>query len=169
MVKRLRWLICLWMLNAALQLNAQQQKTPTRTVASDERVGTLNLSTHSFAMMNEATGIPGSAGGRNNSLTQPWRGTTANAAGDETNHSTGNTPTEWLTSVNASAKAQNHQASPADDLAFCGHRIPVVGRLIVGVGQKAESHPRLTRLLEALDPSLDKGPANRQLPRGIHK
>ena len=56
---------------------------------------------------------------------------------------------------------------PGSDVAYYGHRIPWAGRIILGIGEQAKFHPRVTRVLEVIKPGLGAGkpspPVDRQV------
>ena len=151
--KHILWLICLWMLVTASRLNAQQEKPNILVV----RTGMTTI------------GIPGSTRGQNNASPKLWQLAKADKLQGQASHFVGNTPTEWLTGVITRDKVQNRPPSPGGDVAYYGNRIPVAGRIILGAGRIAQSHPRVTRVLESLDPGFGSGSGNRQRPRGIRK
>jgi hypothetical protein len=89
---------------------------------------------------------------RNNALPEPWQLAKTNGLQTKANHLIGNTPTEWL--IDAITRDKAHYRGPGGDLQYYGHRIPWAGRIILSIGEKAKYHPRITRVLELIEPGL---------------
>jgi hypothetical protein len=66
-----------------------------------------------------------------------------------------NVPTGWLTHL----LRQDTGRSPDrnDAVQYYGHRIPVAGRIILGIGKQADSHPRVTRIVRFIKPEVSMG------------
>lgn len=151
--KYVPWLACLWMVPTAFQLNAQQQKPNTVVV----RTGMTT------------SGITSATRGQNGATPKLWQLPKADEQQAQASHVMGNTPTEWLTGAITRDKVQNRPPSPGGDVAYYGNRIPLAGRIILGAGRIAQSHPRIIRVLESLDPGFGSSSGGRQPPRGIRK
>lgn len=95
---------------------------------------------------------------RNDALPDLWQLAKIDEPQVKANYFVGNPPTEWLT--NEIPHNMLHYRAPDldDELQYYGHRIPWAGRIILGIGKQAKSHPRAFSLLEVIDPglSLDK-------------
>jgi len=70
------------------------------------------------------------------------------------NHFSGNTPNEWHTDVITHNKVHFRAPEPSGNVAYYGHRIPWVGRIILSISEKAKVHPRVFRALELIEPGL---------------
>lgn len=65
-------------------------------------------------------------------------------------------PTEWFPNVNSNT-THSRTTDWGGDVGSYGSRIPWAGRSILGITEKVKSHPRVTHLLEAIDPGMGSG------------
>lgn len=79
------------------------------------------------------------------------------------NHFIVNPPTEWLADFTTQNRVHFRTPDPGADMAYYGHRIPWAGRAILSIGEKAEVHPRVFRVLEVVRPGLT---FENRVPRG---
>ena len=101
---------------------------------------------------------------RNNALPELWQLAKTAEPQVKANHFIGNTPTEWLTHNGVHFRTPD----PGGDVPYYGHRIPWAGRLILDIGEQAKFHPRVTRVLEVIEPGFGVGkpsspPVDRQV------
>jgi len=67
--------------------------------------------------------------------------------GAKANYSIANAPTRWI----ANAPNNVHQRTVCTrDLQYYGQRVPLVGQTILRIARQADSHPRVTRVLQLL-------------------
>jgi len=73
---------------------------------------------------------------------------------EEAENFVGRTPKQWITSVPVFTKALSGSTTRADDLEYYGRRLPLAGRLVLGISAKARSHPHVARVFEIVQPQL---------------
>jgi len=64
----------------------------------------------------------------------------------------GSAPSKWLKFAPTYGKVPHETTYRVEDLGHFGHHIPLVGSIIVRIGQQAKAHPHLTRVLTVLKP-----------------
>jgi hypothetical protein len=117
MAKRSLWLIWLWMLLTAFQLDAQQQKIANTAITSAENVGPWNGGAYSNRMIDEATSsISGSAPGKDDVLAVVWPPAKIDKVRNQANHFVANPPSEWLTGVITQQKVQDRVPPTGGDV-----------------------------------------------------
>jgi hypothetical protein len=89
---------------------------------------------------------------RNNALPALWQLAEIGEPQVKANQSIGNAPTEWLTHAVTANKLYYRTPDPGGEVAYYGRRIPWAGRVILGIGEQAKFHPRVTRVLGLIDP-----------------
>ncbi len=99
----------------------------------------------------------------NNALPNLWQLAKIPELQANKNHFIVNPPTEWLADVITQNRVHFRTPDPGADMAYYGHRIPWAGRAILSIGEKAEVHPRVFRVLEVVRPGLT---FENRVPRG---
>ncbi len=94
---------------------------------------------------------------RNNALPELWQFKKIDEPQVKANRFLGNASTEWLTGVIPHNTVHYRTPDPGGDVAYYGHRIPWAGRVILSIGKQAKFHPRVTRVLEVIQPGLGAG------------
>jgi hypothetical protein len=89
---------------------------------------------------------------KNNTLPELWRLAKIGEPQVKASHFIGNAPTEWLSDVVTHNKVHCRTPDPGGDVAYCARRIPWAGRIILGIGEQAKFHPRVTRVLGLIEP-----------------
>ena len=90
-----------------------------------------------------------------NYMPELWRLATIPEPPARTYHFIGNTPIGWLTPVIRQDMGRSLDRN--DALQYYGHRIPVAGRIILGIGKQADFHPRVTRIVRFIQPAVSMG------------
>jgi hypothetical protein len=67
--------------------------------------------------------------------------------GAKANYSIANAPTPWLANIPDNV---HHRTVYTRDLQYYGQRVPLVGKTILRIAGRADSHPRATRVLRIL-------------------
>jgi hypothetical protein len=88
---------------------------------------------------------------------QPWQFTKMDKPQIKANQFVAHAPTEWLTYPNPQNTVHYRAPDWGDALQYYGRRIPWAGRIMLEVGKQAESHPRVFRIFELIDPGLSLG------------
>jgi hypothetical protein len=104
---------------------------------------------------------------KNNPLPDLWQLAKVAERQVKANHFIGAAPTEWLTDAIPHDTAHYRSLDLGDEVQYYGNRIPLAGRIILGIGKQAKFHPRVFRLFELIDPGLSLG--NPAHPRSIGK
>jgi len=94
---------------------------------------------------------------KNNALPELWQLAKTDEVQAQASHFIGNTPTEWLTDVVTHNTVHFRPFDPGGDVQYYGRRIPWAGRIILSVGKQAKFHPRVTRVLEVIQPGSGVG------------
>ncbi len=100
---------------------------------------------------------------KNNALPGLWQLAKTDELQAKANHFIDNTPIGWLTEVSTHDKVYFRTPDPARDLAYYGHQIPWAGRILLGIGEQAKFHPRVTHVLQLIGPGLT---FENRVPRG---
>jgi len=100
---------------------------------------------------------------KNNALPELWQLAKIDEPQVKADHVLSNVPTEWLTHVIPNNTVHYRTLDPGA-VQYYGHRIPGAGRIILSIGKQAKFHPRVTRVLELIEPGL--GLENRRPPGG---
>jgi hypothetical protein len=90
---------------------------------------------------------------KNKALPELWQFAKIGEPQVKANYVIGNAPTEWLTDHNA---VRYRSPDLTGDMEYYGH-IPWAGRIILSVGKQAKVHPRVTRVLQLIEPGSGTG------------
>jgi len=92
---------------------------------------------------------------KRSALPELWQLAKTDELPAKANQFIGNTSTKWHTDViTNNNKVHFRTPDPGGDVAYYGHRIPWVGRIILSIGEKAKVHPRVFRAIELIETGL---------------
>jgi hypothetical protein len=89
---------------------------------------------------------------KNKPLLELWQFAKIGEPQVKANHFTGNAPTEWLPDALPRNAVRYRSPDLTGDMEYYGHRIPWAGRIILSIGKQAKVHPRVTRVLQLIEP-----------------